>query len=171
MVTPVHITHNKWHVRMSTLEREKRGKIIMIFAYPLESVFQIATANTFTIGSGWCFYSKFYTHDTSNYPVGLSKRYLERDKCFAFYILYFGVSSSCLYCTNWGSVLIWLFVAYFSALVGDFFVSLLIIMKLFLWSGRLLIFFIAFRSGNRSGQALKGLSLAYDEFLRPGPGL
>ena len=56
-----------------------------------------------------------------------------------FYIL--GVSSSYrLFCTNWGSVLIWLFVAYFSALVEDSLVSSLIIMKLFLWLGQYVIF-------------------------------
>ena len=35
----------------------------------------------------------------------------ERNKYFSFSVLYFGVSFSCLYCTNWGLVLIWLFVA------------------------------------------------------------
>ena len=69
----------------------------------------------------------------------------EKDKCFTFSTLYFGVSSSCLYCINWGSVLIWLFVASFSALVGDFFISLLIIVKLFLWSGRPMVFTLALR--------------------------
>ena len=60
----------------------------------------------------------------------------ERDKCFAFYALYFGVSSSCLYCTNWGYVLICLLLARFSALVGDSLVFLLIIVELFFWSGQ-----------------------------------
>jgi len=55
----------------------------------------------------------------------------ERDKCFIFSVLYFRISSSCLYCINSGSVLIWLFVAHFSVLVGGSLVSLLIIVELF----------------------------------------
>ena len=69
----------------------------------------------------------------------------ERDKCFTFSALYFGISSYCLYCTNWGCALLWPFVAHFSALVGDSLVSLLIIVKLFLWSERLVVFIIALR--------------------------
>ena len=56
---------------------------------------------------------------------------VKRDKCFALSVLYFGVLSSSLYCTNCGFVLIWLFVIYFNTLVGGFLVSSLIIVKLF----------------------------------------
>ena len=38
-----------------------------------------------------------------------------------------------------------MFVAHFSALVGDFLVPLLIIVDLFLWSGRSVIFTLALR--------------------------
>ena len=69
----------------------------------------------------------------------------ERDKCFAFSTLHFEVSSSCLHCKPWRFVLIWLFIAYFSALFGDSLVFLLIIVELFLWSGRLVIFTLALR--------------------------
>jgi len=37
--------------------------------------------------------------------------------------------------------------------------------------GQWLISWVLIRGGNRSGQALKGLSLAYDEFFRPESGL
>ena len=55
---------------------------------------------------------------------------------FTLSALYSRVLSSSLYCTNWGSVLIWLFVACFSALVGGSLVSSLIIVELFLWFGK-----------------------------------
>ena len=61
------------------------------------------------------------------------------------FALYFGVLSSCLYCTNWGFVLIWWFVAQFSALIGDSFVSSLIIVELFLWYERPIVFILALR--------------------------
>ena len=70
---------------------------------------------------------------------------IERDKCFTLSALYFGVLSSCLYCTNWGFVLIWWFVAQFSALIGDSFVSSLIIVELFLWYERPIVFILALR--------------------------
>ena len=73
----------------------------------------------------------------------------ERDKYFAFFALYFGISSSCIYCTIWGSVLIWLFVARFSALVKDSLIFLLIIVELFFWSGRPVIFTLALRGLSR----------------------
>ena len=69
----------------------------------------------------------------------------ERDKYFTFSTLYFWISSSCLYYTTWRPVLIWLFVVHFSVLVGDSLVSLLIIVKLFLWSGRPVIFTLTLR--------------------------
>jgi len=69
----------------------------------------------------------------------------ERNKCFSFFALHFGISSSCLYCKHWCSVLIWLFVTRFSALVGDSVVSLLIRVKLFLWSERSVFFTLALR--------------------------
>ena len=69
----------------------------------------------------------------------------ERDKCVAFSALYFGILSSYLYCTNWGSILILLFVVCFSALVGGSLVSSLIIVELFLWSGRPMVFTLALR--------------------------
>ena len=68
-----------------------------------------------------------------------------RNKYFVFSFLYFEVSSFCLYCINWRFVLIWLFVTCFTALIGDSHVSLLIIVNLFLWSGRSMIFTLAFR--------------------------
>ena len=72
-----------------------------------------------------------------------------RNKYFVFSFLYFEVSSFCLYYTNWRSVLIWLFVARFSALIRDSLVSLLIIVDLFLWSGWPRIFTLAFRVFSR----------------------
>ena len=69
-----------------------------------------------------------------------TREYFSDCKCgfihrwITLFALYFMVLSSCLYYTNWGFVLIWLFVARFSALVGGSLVSSLIIVKLFLWS-------------------------------------
>ena len=73
----------------------------------------------------------------------------ERDKCFTLSALFFGILSSCLYCTNWGFVSIWLFVTRFSALVGGYLVSSFIIVKLFLWSGWPVIFILALRDFSR----------------------
>ena len=80
--------------------------------------------------------TRFYTRDTSNCPVGLSKRYLEREISasvstlhLVFFIFLF------LYCKHWCLVLVWLFVASFSALVGESLIPLLIIVDLFFWSG------------------------------------
>ena len=63
--------------QLQNIERERRGKIIVIFARSLESVFHIATADSLTIGSDLFLDSMFYTCDTSNCLIGLSKRYLE----------------------------------------------------------------------------------------------
>ena len=70
----------------------------------------------------------------------------EVDKCFAFHALplVFFIFLF-LYCKHLCLVLVWLFVAHFSTLVGDFLVPLLIIMELFLWSGWLVIFTLALR--------------------------
>ena len=68
----------------------------------------------------------------------------EGDKCFVFSTLYFEVWS-CLCCKHWCSVLIWLFVTYFSAFVGDSLVPLLIIVKLFLWFVRPMVSFFHWR--------------------------
>jgi len=37
---------------LQIIERERRGKIIVIFAYLPKSVFQIATVDSFTVGLG-----------------------------------------------------------------------------------------------------------------------
>ena len=132
--------------QLQIIEREKiRGKIIVIFAYSLESIFHITTADSFTVGSDWFLDSLFYVRDTSIFGWIRKKISLERDKCFTLSVLYFGVLSSCFYCTNWGFVLIWLFVACFSALVGGYLVSSLIIVELFLWSGWPVIFTLPLR--------------------------
>ena len=60
----------------------------MIFAYPLESIFHIVTADLFTIGLGCLLESRFYTGDTSYCLVGSSKRYLEREVTILHYLLY-----------------------------------------------------------------------------------
>ena len=126
--------------------RERRGKIIVIFIHLLESVFQIITVDSFIVGSDWFLESRFYTRDTFRFSGWIVKTISgEGDKCFSFFVLYFGVSSSCLYCKDWCSILIWLFVTHFSVLVGDSLVSLLIIIELFIWSGRLVIFTLALK--------------------------
>jgi len=37
---------------LQNIERERKGKIIVIFVHPPESVFQTAIADSFTVGSG-----------------------------------------------------------------------------------------------------------------------
>jgi len=60
--------------------------------------------------------------------------YGEGDKCFKFPALHLGFSIFLfLYCKHWCLVLVWAFVAHFSALVRDSLVPLLIIVELFLW--------------------------------------
>ena len=60
--------------------REKSEKKFMIFAHPLENIFQIATTNSFTIELDR-FLETNFTRDTSNCPVELSKISREGDKC------------------------------------------------------------------------------------------
>lgn len=55
-------------------------------------------------------YCDFHIHKLSCW---IGKKYLKRDKCFALFVICFGILSFCLYCTNWGFILIWLFVSYF----------------------------------------------------------
>ena len=74
--------------QLQIIERERRGKIIVIFAYPPESIFQIVTADLFTVGSGWFLDSRFYARDISNCSIGSSKRYLERKVSVLYYLLY-----------------------------------------------------------------------------------
>ena len=38
--------------QLRIIERERRGKIMVIFAYPPKSVFQIPTVDLFTVGLG-----------------------------------------------------------------------------------------------------------------------
>ena len=73
---------------LQIIERERRGEIIVIFTYPLESIFHIAIAYSFTVGSDWFLDSRFYTHDTSNSLVGSSKWYLERETSVSHSLLY-----------------------------------------------------------------------------------
>ena len=37
--------------QLQNIERKRRGKIIVVFLYPPESIFQIATVDSFTVGS------------------------------------------------------------------------------------------------------------------------
>ena len=85
----------------------------------------------------------------------------ERDKCFVLSVLYFGVLSSCLYCTNWKFILIWLLVACFSILVGCFLVSSLIIVELFFWSRRPMVFTLALRGFPRYTKCVCFLSFLF----------
>ena len=73
---------------LQIIERERRGEIIVIFTYPLESIFHIAIAYSFTVGSDWFLDSMFYARDTLNCLVGLGKRYLEREISVSHYMLY-----------------------------------------------------------------------------------
>ena len=140
-----------------------REKIIMIFAYSLESIFQIITTDSFTVGLGWFLDNRFYTRDTSNCLVGSWKRYLEREisvSHYLFYILEFYLLISVVPIGD----LFWLFVARFSVLVEGSLVSSLTIVKLFLWFGRPMIFTLALRGFSR----LQIVSLFYpyiDEFI------
>ena len=63
----------------------------MIFAHLPKSIFQIATAESFTVESGLFLNNRFYTRDTLNYPVGLLKRYLEREISASHFLL-------CIWC-------------------------------------------------------------------------
>ena len=127
--------------------REKEGeRKLVIFAYPLESVFQITTTDSLTIGSGWFFGQQALRVWYFKLFGWIRKKiYVERDKYFVLSALYFGILSFCLYCINWEFVLIWLFVAYFNALVGGSHVSSLIIVELFLWPKRPMVFTLALR--------------------------
>ena len=85
-------------------EGERRKEIIVIFAHPLETIFQIATADSFTVGSGWFLDSRFYTwyFKLSGWIVRKISR--EGDKYFTFSTLHFGVSSSYLFIVSIGAL-------------------------------------------------------------------
>ena len=90
------------------IERERmRGKIIVIFAYPLDSVFKIATADFFHHWIGLIFGQQVLRVWYFKLSGWIGKKiYVERNKCFALSAIYFRVLSFCCYCTNWGFVLI-----------------------------------------------------------------
>lgn len=60
--------------------REKEEEEWRWFSYTHQRVFfQIVTADSFTVRLDWFLDSSFYTNDTSNCLVGLSKRYLKKE--------------------------------------------------------------------------------------------
>ena len=115
----------------------------MIFTHPPESIFHIATVGLFAIGSGCFLDNRFCTCENSNCPVGLSKRYLEREiSASNFLLCIWCFPSSCFSIVNIGA---WLFIACFSGLVRDSLVPLFIIVDLFLWSEQPMVFTLALK--------------------------
>ena len=88
----------------------------MIFACLLENIFLDYNCKFVYHWIGLSFRHKVLNAWYFKLSCWIGKKiYVERDKCFTWSALYFRVLSSCLYCTNWEFVLIWLFVIRFIA--------------------------------------------------------
>jgi len=64
--------------QLQNIEKKER-KSHCEFRTPTRKCFSDCNCNSFTIGSGGCLDNKFYTCDTSNCPIRLSKWYLEKE--------------------------------------------------------------------------------------------
>jgi len=126
--------------KASTIEGEVEEKICSRFSQSFHH--KIETADSFTVGLYWKVYSRFKTHCSSFWPVRSWIQCLSWEKLISHYSSDFiGFSSLCssLF-ESFVALLFGWVLALICAIDWDSFVLLLIIVDLFFWSERLVVF-------------------------------